>query len=513
MLTYIIRRLVTALFIILAAAFLVYMLIAYSDDPLKDLRVNPSPNRDSLIRQRIELLDLNTPPPLRFFKWLGGAAGCITPFLTQCTLGSSIQGQQVTQALGTAVGNTLQLVVVATLLSIVIGVTMGIITALRQYSALDYTATFITFLCFSLPSFWLAVLLKEYGAIGFNQFLSNGKIPLPALLIIGAITGIVWALFATGKPLRRLIFGVIGFAVGLLVFLYLDLTDWFQKPNLGPILIAIFGAGIATLVTILVTGLKNKRAWYTGLIQVVLGLVAYYVLNPTVFNTATWTTLLVLALIAIAVGLLTGFLMAGQDRGQSMRVGAFTALLMGGLVVLDRFMITWPQYVSTPRVRGPIATVGAETPGLDGDFWITGLDKYTHLVLPTITLLLVGMATYTRYARSSTLETMNQDYIRTARSKGLSERTVVMRHAFRNMLIPLTTILALDFGAVIGGAAITENVFAFQGMGQLFVQALNRFDPNIMMGVFLVTGVAALVMNLIADLTYSALDPRVRVKS
>lgn len=513
MLTYIIRRLITAIFLILVAAFLVYMLIAYSDDPLRDLRVNPSPNRDELIRQRVELLDLNTPPPLRFFIWLGGAAGCLAPMFATCDLGGSIQGQQVSSALGNAVGNTLQLVIVATLLSIVIGVTMGIITALRQYSTLDYVATFVTFLCFSLPSFWLAVLLKEYAAIGFNQFLASGSIPIPALIIIGVVTAIVWALFATGSALRRLAFAGMGFVFGVAVFLYLDLTNWFQRPNLGPLLLVVFGAGIATLVTILVTGLNNKRAWYTGLIQVVLGMVGYYVLNASVFPSLTWLTLLVLALIAIAVGLAVGFLMGGQDRGQSMRVGALTALLMGALLVLDRFMISWPSYVNNPRVRGPIATVGAETPGLQGDFWITGLDKYTHLILPTVTLMLVGMATYTRYARSSTLETMNQDYIRTARAKGLSERTVVMRHAFRNMLIPLTTVLALDFGAVIGGAAITENVFAFQGMGQLFVQALNRFDPNVMMGVFLVTGVAALIMNLLADLTYSALDPRVRVKS
>ena len=111
------------------------------------------------------------------------------------------------------------------------------------------------------------------------------------------------------------------------------------------------------------------------------------------------------------------------------------------------------------------------------------------------------------------LEIMGQDYIRTARSKGLSERTVVMRHAFRNALIPLATLVAYDIGALIGGAIITESVFAFSGMGQLFVTAVRNVDPNPVMGVFLITGIVAMVFNLIADLVYSVLDPRVRVKA
>jgi peptide/nickel transport system permease protein len=106
---------------------------------------------------------------------------------------------------------------------------------------------------------------------------------------------------------------------------------------------------------------------------------------------------------------------------------------------------------------------------------------------------------------------MNQDYIRTARAKGLTERTVVMRHAFRNALIPITTIIAFDFGAVIGGAIVTERVFGWSGMGAMFNTALPLVDVNPIMGVFLVTGISAIVFNLVADLVYSALDPRIRV--
>jgi peptide/nickel transport system permease protein len=125
--------------------------------------------------------------------------------------------------------------------------------------------------------------------------------------------------------------------------------------------------------------------------------------------------------------------------------------------------------------------------------------------------MLISVAGYVRYSRASLLEVLNQDYIRTARAKGLNERTVIMRHAFRNSLIPLTTIMAFDFAGVIGGAIITERVFAWRGMGTLFNAGLAAFDLNLVMGVILITSISALLFNLIADLVYAALDPRIRV--
>jgi peptide/nickel transport system permease protein len=106
---------------------------------------------------------------------------------------------------------------------------------------------------------------------------------------------------------------------------------------------------------------------------------------------------------------------------------------------------------------------------------------------------------------------MNQDYIRTARAKGLTERTVVVRHAFRNALIPIATIVAFDVGGIVGGAVITETVFGWTGMGQLFINGLNQVDPNPVMAFFVVVGGLAILFNLIADLAYAALDPRIRV--
>jgi peptide/nickel transport system permease protein len=139
------------------------------------------------------------------------------------------------------------------------------------------------------------------------------------------------------------------------------------------------------------------------------------------------------------------------------------------------------------------------------------LDSSTHLILPTAALMIISVAGYTRYTRATLLEVLNQDYVRTARAKGLPETTVIMRHAFRNTLIPIATIVAFDFGGVIGGAIITERVFAWQGMGALFNQGLREVDVNLVMGVFLVTGVAAVIFNILADLAYSALDPRIRI--
>jgi peptide/nickel transport system permease protein len=110
------------------------------------------------------------------------------------------------------------------------------------------------------------------------------------------------------------------------------------------------------------------------------------------------------------------------------------------------------------------------------------------------------------------LEVLNQDYIRTARSKGLTERTVIMRHAFRNALIPLATVVAFDIAGLISGAVLTETVFAWKAMGRLFQDGLTNTDPNPVMAFFVVAAVIAVLANLLADIAYGALDPRIRVK-
>ncbi|MBO9570309.1 MAG: ABC transporter permease, partial [Cellulomonas iranensis] len=153
MTSYVLRRLGVSLLILLGASFLVYQLVALSGDPLQEFRESTRPNKEALMAQRTALLNLDVPAPVRYFLWLGGAVKCVIP--GQCDLGVTLQGQPVTQALGSAIPSTLQLVAAATVLAIVVGIAIGIVTALRQYSALDYGVTFLTFLFFSLPVFWV----------------------------------------------------------------------------------------------------------------------------------------------------------------------------------------------------------------------------------------------------------------------------------------------------------------------------------------------------------------------
>ncbi|MFC0682262.1 ABC transporter permease [Lysobacter korlensis] len=508
MATFVIRRLIASFFVLLAATYIMYVLTALSGDPLEDLRASTAPNAAQLIERRIDLLHLDVPPYLRYFIWLGGVSKCV---IGQCDLGYNVQGQPVIALLENALGQTLQLVTTAAILAIIIGVIVGIVTALRQYSGFDYGVTFIAFLFFSLPIFWVAVLLKQYIAIGFNDFLRNPDIPPIVIVIAAILSGVVWAAVAGGNWRRRgIVFGV-ATAVTAGILFYMSATDWFLTPGLGIVLITLTGIAAAVGITAVSTGLKNRRSLYASLTVVALGVALYYPLQ-FIFGRMTMPLFLGLAVVTILVGGVIGWFWGGNDRWQVARTAALVAVIMGGLIAIDEYMSYWEAYSNSSRVRGrPIATIGSVTPNLGGNFWVQGVDSFTHLLLPTIALILVSVASYTRYTRSSMLEVMNQDYIRTARAKGLTERTVIVRHAFRNALIPIATIVAFDVGAIVGGAVITERVFAWTGMGALFINGLDRVDPNPVMAFFLVTGALAIIFNLIADLVYAALDPRIRL--
>lgn len=514
MLTYIARRVLASLMILLGASFIVYMLVAYSGDPLAEIRSTNSPSKEAQLQARTEMLNLNVPPALRYFIWLGGAVKCVVPFVGECDLGVTLQNQPVTDALSQAIPTTLQLVTTAALLAIVIGISVGIVTALRQYSTLDYGVTFVSFLFFSLPVFWVAVLLKEFGAIRFNDFLRDPFIATSTIIIVSGIAGLLWTVLIAGSWRRRLVTFGSAFAATFAVVYFLSVTRWFTDPSLGIVVIALTGVAMAFGATTLFAGLRNRKALYASLTTVAISVVAYFVLQPVFAERGSLWLVALLLVVSLAAAWGIGHVYGGYDRGQSRKAAMLTAFGMGALILLDQFMQNWLRYTQDPKIRGrPIATIGAETPNLNGDFWMTGIDKYTHLVLPTIALILISLASYTRYSRASMLEVMGQDYVRTARAKGLSQRVVVTRHAFRNALIPLATIVAIDIGALIGGAVITESVFSFKGMGVLFLNGVRTIDPNPVMGVFLVTGITAVVFNLLADLTYSALDPRVRVKA
>lgn len=507
MVSFIARRILVSVLILIAASFIMYNLAAIAGNPLQDLQSSNSPNRDQLIAARTAAQHLDVIPPLRWGIWITGVGKCV---IGQCDLGTTFSNQPVAELLPQAVGSTIQLVTFSFILAIVFGIGLGVVTALRVYSGFDYSITLVSFFLYSLPSFLMAVLLKSFIALDYNNFLVDPKIPPVTLVLIAVIVGLVIQLIVGGVLKRRLVVGAVSAVVTAGMLLLMQATGWFTDPSLGPVFVILFSAGIGLAMVALLAGTKNRRAWLVAGINVLIAIICYFALQG-LLNVSSGATIFILAVVTVLVGLASGFFVGGHDRGLMMRIGALTAFLSAGVILLDRFMRSWIDYTQN-YVSRPIATVGSQTPGLTGDFWINGIDSYTHLLLPTISLLLISFASYTRYSRSGMLEVLDQDYVRTARAKGLPERTVIVRHALRNMLIPIATLVATDVGALLGGAIITERVFAISGMGSLFNSGLSITDVNPVMGYFLVIAITAIAFNFLADLAYSALDPRVRVR-
>lgn len=141
---------------------------------------------------------------------------------------------------------------------------------------------------------------------------------------------------------------------------------------------------------------------------------------------------------------------------------------------------------------------------------VSGAGSLAHLVLPAITMGGALAAILTRMVRTSMLEELGQDYIRTARAKGLSERVVVYRHALRNAMIPVITVLGLQFGALLAGAIVTETIFSWPGIGRLTIQAISNRDYYLVQGCILAIGLTYVAVNLLTDLLYSVANPRIR---
>jgi peptide/nickel transport system permease protein len=144
-------------------------------------------------------------------------------------------------------------------------------------------------------------------------------------------------------------------------------------------------------------------------------------------------------------------------------------------------------------------------------FWRQQWDFLSHLILPILVATFGGLAGFSRYMRQSMLEVIRQDYIQSARAKGLSERVVIGKHALRNAMLPLVTILGLSLPGLIGGSVIVESIFAIPGMGQLMVQAVFERDYPVIMGNLVIVAVLTLVANLLADVAYGLVDPRIRL--
>jgi peptide/nickel transport system permease protein len=318
-LTYITRRILYSIPVLILSTFLCFLFVSYAGNPTGLLRSNPRFSPITL-QHIIHEQHLDSPILVRYWYW-------VQDVFTH-KLGISLQTfQPIWPDLVRTGGHTLQVILIAEILALVLGIAVGIYSAIRQYSVFDYTFTTFSFLGFAMPTFWLALLLQI-----------------------------------------------------LFVDIYLK---W------------------------------NVRIFYTSGLN-----------NP---GQGTWST-----------------------------------------------------------------------------------DRLQHIALPVITLCIISFATYSRYMRASMLDVINTDYVRTARAKGMSEWHVIMRHVFRNALIPVVTVAALNFGALLGGAIVTETVFSLDGIGFYFIQKLTNLDLYAVMAYLLITAVAIIVFNLIADILYGYLDPRIR---
>ncbi len=215
--------------------------------------------------------------------------------------------------------------------------------------------------------------------------------------------------------------------------------------------------------------------------------------------------------VGVSIGLSLGVFVAlrpGSLRDTSINTAAFVGLsippYVSALLLQMLFAVYWSRWFGHTL----FPTSGVYPPGHQG-FDLTLMLK--HLTLPVIVVAIQVIAIYTRYMRATLLEVLNSDYMRTARSKGISERRVLVRHAFRNALIPVVTVAAIEVGGILGGLIITENVFSYPGLGKFFLDAYGTGDfPRLMPWMFFFT-VLVILFNLLADVSYAWLDPRIRL--
>jgi peptide/nickel transport system permease protein len=495
MLFFILRRMLVAIPILLASSFLMFFLVTISGDPLADLRQSTNPNVDQLIAARRQRLNLDQSFFERYVDWLTG--------ILRGDFGQNREGQDVSALLGDAITTTFRLVILATLLSIVIGIVVGIITAVRQYSIIDYSSTFAAFLFFSLPVFWVAVLLKEFGAIKFNDFLEAPGLSPLGIAILSIIPAIMAYGLTRGAPSRRLAAAAITGGVFLIGLVIIDVTDWMLNPGLSLFAIVVAALGIGVGAALLFAPIENRRVVAAGVVAALVGVVGSLVFSSWVED-PSWTQLFLLLVMSVVTGALVGSAVGGViDRRAAVSAGVWASLGVGAVVCVDQFISAW----SPGRT---IATIGPQTPNLTGPFWVRMIDYAGHQILPSLALALIGFATFMRFTRSSMLETLKSDYVRTAKAKGLPGTQVILRHAFRTALIPVMTVVTISIATIIEGAVITERVFAWQGMGSLFIDGLNDVDPYPVMGFLLVTSIVIIFMNAVADIMYAYLDPRIR---
>jgi peptide/nickel transport system permease protein len=179
--------------------------------------------------------------------------------------------------------------------------------------------------------------------------------------------------------------------------------------------------------------------------------------------------------------------------------------------VMANMFILWALGVNSVLGVQLFEYTGETSPDAAGGAWNQFVDRIQHLVLPTLTLALGAVAIYSRYQRNAMLDVLGQDFIRTARAKGLTRRRALFKHGLRTALIPMATLFAYSVAGLVGGAVFTEKIFGWHGVGEWIVQGIGAQDINIVAAITVLSGVMILLAGLLSDVVYAALDPRVRV--
>src|SRR6056297_510270 len=230
--------------------------------------------------------------------------------------------------------------------------------------------------------------------------------------------------------------------------------------------------------------------------------------TQVILSRLPWTLLLMglTQVVTMLIGIPLGVI-AGYRKGTLLDhlINAFT--IFGISVFIPWLGITLLYFFG---YRIPIFPIGgAYTPGVEGITYLK--DVFMHLVLPVLTLTLIYLANYVLYMRASMVDVLSEDYIRTARSKGVTENTVVWKHAVRNALIPTVTMAGLLLGRMVSGAVLTETIFSFPGVGRMIYEAVGQQDFPVLQGAFLILAISVITMNILTDLVYAYLDPRVKL--